>query len=81
MFSSSLIIFAQQHAIIKGNVKISNGKAAPQISIMLKGKSMGSKTDEKGDFVIKHVKAGNYIIKASAGAVAILKLREMCLTY
>lgn len=66
MLFSSLIIFAQQHAIIKGNVKISNGKAAPQISIMLKGKSIGTTTDEKGDFVIKHVKAGNYIIKASA---------------
>ncbi|HWW41091.1 TonB-dependent receptor [Pedobacter sp.] len=66
MLFSSLITFAQQPAIIKGSVRISNGKAAPQISITLKGKSIGTTTDEKGEFTIKHVKSGNYIIKASA---------------
>lgn len=80
MLFSSLIIFAQQHAVINGNVKISNGKAAPQISIMLKGKNIGATTDEKGDFVIKHVKAGNYIIKASAVGIhpteKIISVRE-----
>jgi len=66
MLFSSLIAVAQQHAVIKGSVTIANGKAASQISIMLKGKGIGTTTDEKGDFILKHVKAGTYIIKASA---------------
>ena len=66
MLFSSLITFAQQHAVIKGSVKISNGKAVPQISITLKGKGIGATSDEKGEFVLKNIKAGTYIIKASA---------------
>lgn len=66
MLLSSFITFAQQSATIKGSVRISNGKAAPQISITLKGKNIGATSDEKGEFTLKHVKAGNYTIKASA---------------
>jgi len=66
MLFSSLITFAQQPAVIKGSVRISSGKAAPQISITIKGKSIGTTTDEKGEFTIKHVKSGTYTIKASA---------------
>ncbi|KIO76504.1 TonB-dependent receptor [Pedobacter lusitanus] len=63
---SSLIALAQQSAVIKGKVTISSGKAASQISITLKGKGIATMTDEKGEFVIKHVKAGTHTIKASA---------------
>lgn len=66
MLFSSLLTFAQQPAVIKGSVRISNGKAAPQISITLKGRSIGTITDEKGEFTIKHVKSGTYTITASA---------------
>ncbi|QNK63467.1 TonB-dependent receptor [Pedobacter sp. PAMC26386] len=66
MLLSSLITFAQQHADIKGSVTIVNGKAAPHISVTLKGKGIGAMTDEKGTFTIKHIKPGTYTIKASA---------------
>lgn len=63
---SSFTVSAQQPAVIQGKVTISNGKAAPQISITLKGKSIGTVSNEKGEFTLKHIKAGTYIIKASA---------------
>ncbi|MBB6498823.1 TonB-dependent receptor [Pedobacter cryoconitis] len=64
MLLKCLICFAQQPATIKGSVTISNGKSAPHISITIKG--IGVTSDEKGQFIIKQIKAGSYIIKASA---------------
>jgi len=62
----SIVSFAQQFATIKGKVTASDGKPAPYISIGLKGKGLGSNTDEDGTFTIHRVKPGTYIIKASA---------------
>ncbi|PYF74210.1 TonB-dependent receptor [Pedobacter nutrimenti] len=66
LLSSSLMTFAQKTATIKGNVSTTSGKAAAYISVVLKGKSQGSTSDEHGRFTIQHVKPGTYILKASA---------------
>ncbi|MEH3115034.1 TonB-dependent receptor [Pedobacter terrae] len=58
--------FAQQFGTIKGKVSTSNGKPAAFISIGLKGKGLGTTSDENGSYTIYRVKAGTYTIKASA---------------
>jgi iron complex outermembrane receptor protein len=62
----SLFSFAQQFGTIKGKVSTSNGKPAAFISIGLKGKGLGTTSDENGLYTINRVKAGTYTIKASA---------------
>lgn len=62
----SLFSFAQQFGTIKGKISTSNGKPAAFISIGLKGKGQGTISDDNGLYTINRVKAGTYIIKASA---------------
>lgn len=62
----SLFSFAQQFGTIKGKVSTSNGKPASFISIGLKGKGLGTTSDENGNYTINRVKAGTYTIVASA---------------
>ncbi|MGQ7853011.1 TonB-dependent siderophore receptor [Pedobacter sp. WC2501] len=63
---TSIISFAQQFSTIRGTVTTSNGKPAPYISIGLKGRGQGTISDDNGLYTIHRVKAGTYIIKASA---------------
>jgi iron complex outermembrane recepter protein len=63
---TSIICLAQQYATIRGTVSTSNGKPAAFISIGLKGKGLGTTSDENGSYSINRVKAGTYTIKASA---------------
>jgi len=62
----NLFCFAQQFGTVKGKVSTANGKPAAFISIGLKGKGLGTTTDENGSYTINRVKAGTYTIKASA---------------
>lgn len=77
LFSLTLLLsvfttlsFAQQFGTIKGTVATSDGKPAQYISVALKGKGLGSTTDENGKFTIDRVKVGNYTIKATAVGVS-----------
>ncbi|WP_316735198.1 TonB-dependent receptor [Pedobacter aquatilis] len=58
--------FAQQFSSITGIVTTSDGKPAQYISVGLKGKGIGSITDENGNYQINRIKAGTYIIRTSA---------------
>ncbi|GGI22663.1 TonB-dependent receptor [Pedobacter mendelii] len=62
----SLATFAQQLSTIKGTITTSNGQPAAYISVSLKGKGLGSTSDNNGNYSITKVKPGNYIIKVSA---------------
>ena len=63
----SLGLFAQQATYqVSGKVITRDGNAASGISIVLKGSGQATMTAENGEFTFKRVKAGNYMLIASA---------------
>lgn len=50
---------------IKGTVTTSDGKAAPEVTVLIKGTSKGTVTDETGTFEFRKLKAGNYTLQFS----------------
>ncbi|MCZ4225293.1 TonB-dependent receptor [Pedobacter rhodius] len=63
---SGINSFAQQSSTLKGKIITSDGAPAAFISIGLKGKGLGTTTDENGNYTIPKVKPGTYIIRVSA---------------
>ncbi|RZK12147.1 MAG: TonB-dependent siderophore receptor [Flavobacterium sp.] len=63
IFSTS---WAQQTASIKGRITVSDNSGADNVSIVIKGTQIGAATDADGNYEIKNLKAGNYVIKVSA---------------
>lgn len=65
-----LLIFstawAQQTASIKGRITLSDNSGADNVSVVIKGTQIGAATDADGNYEIKNLKAGNYVIKVSA---------------
>lgn len=66
LFISALSAWAQERGTIKGTISLSDNTAAENISIALKGTSYGTVSDAEGNFEIKSVKAGNYVLRISA---------------
>ncbi|POY35275.1 TonB-dependent siderophore receptor [Solitalea longa] len=65
--ASPLSIFAQSNfGAVKGVVKTSDGKPAEFVSVAIKGSTKGSTTNEKGQFEIKRLQAGDYTIIVSS---------------
>jgi len=58
--------WAQEKATIKGKINLENNQAADNVSIVLKGTKIGTNTDDNGNYEIKNVKPGNYILRVSA---------------
>lgn len=50
---------------VKGTIKTADGSPAEYINIILKGTDKGTVTNGKGEFEIKHVPAGQYVLIAS----------------
>lgn len=59
-------ISAQEKSNIKGQITVNNNESPESISVILKGTRLGTITDENGNYKIKNVKPGTYIIKISA---------------
>lgn len=57
--------FAQQTATIKGKIALSNNENADNVSVALKGTQIGTMTDNLGQYEIKNLKPGNYVLKVS----------------
>jgi iron complex outermembrane receptor protein len=63
MISASLM--AQNKGSVKGVVKSSDGQPAPHVNVILKGTSRGTTANNKGEYEIKNVDAGNYTLQVS----------------
>jgi iron complex outermembrane receptor protein len=57
--------FAQSSGSIKGTVKTSDGTPAEYVNLSIEGSSKGSVADRKGNFEIKNLTPGTYVIVAS----------------
>ena len=62
---TSVSALAQEKATIKGQISLTNGEAADNVSIVLKGTKIGTTTDAGGFYEIKNIKPGNYVIRVS----------------
>ena len=63
---SSLFSFADgKPGSIKGVIKLSDGKPAAYVSVLLKGTAKGVTTNEDGSFFLRNVMAGTYTIEVS----------------
>jgi iron complex outermembrane receptor protein len=58
------ITFAQT-GTITGSVKTADGSPAESVSIAIQGSSKGALTDQKGNYQLRNVKAGQYLLIAS----------------
>lgn len=77
LFSSS--IFAQQTSSIKGRITTADGRVASNISVKLKGTSLGGITTEDGEYQIRKVPVGAYTIVVS-GVGLFTKEKEVTVT-
>lgn len=59
-----------QNGSVSGTIKTSDGNPAAYVSVGLKNTGKTTLTDEKGNFLIKNVTPGSYIIKISAVGVS-----------
>ena len=57
--------FSQSNGRIKGVIKTSDGIGAEFVNVGLKGIAKGSIANAKGEFEIKNIEAGKYILIAS----------------
>lgn len=67
IITSSLNIWANDpiegSGSIKGTVTTSDGKPAPEVSVLIKGSAKGTITDEAGKFELRKLQSGNYILQ------------------
>ncbi|SEW01188.1 iron complex outermembrane recepter protein [Chitinophaga sp. YR573] len=61
-------VFAQNS--VKGTVTTSDGNPAVNVTIRIENSKWGDITNEKGEYTIKYVKPGNWVLKVSAVAAA-----------
>lgn len=54
---------AQGYGIVKGTVTTSDGKAAADVSVQIKGSSRGTITDESGKFELRRLSPGDYTLQ------------------
>lgn len=63
---STVVSLAQNNTgSVKGAVKTSDGKAAQFVNIGLKGTTIGTSADTKGEYELKNVEAGSYTLVIS----------------
>jgi iron complex outermembrane recepter protein len=66
---TSIYLFANDplegNGIIKGKITTSEGKDAPEVSVLIKGTAKGTTTDEQGLFEFRKLKAGVYTLLIS----------------
>ncbi|SHN40495.1 TonB-dependent receptor [Chitinophaga sp. CF418] len=56
------------NGIISGTITTSDGKPASNVTIRIERTKWGGISDEKGEFIIKNVRPGNWLLKVSAVA-------------
>lgn len=61
----SVLTVSAQTGSISGTVTTADGKPAVYVDVALKGTSKGDVTDQSGNYLIKAIKAGTYMIIAS----------------
>lgn len=71
MFLLGTVQAQTKSGVISGIIKTSDGKPAAYVNVGLKSTSRTTQTNENGQYIIKNVMSGTYILKVSAvGAVS-----------
>ncbi|TCN60961.1 TonB-dependent siderophore receptor [Flavobacterium circumlabens] len=59
-------VWSQEKATIKGQITLKNNESPENISVVLKGTKSGTTTDEEGNYTLKNIRPGTYILKVSS---------------
>ncbi|QSB27127.1 TonB-dependent receptor [Flavobacterium sp. CLA17] len=59
-------VWSQEKATIKGQITLKNNESPENISVVLKGTKSGTTTDEEGNYNLKNIIPGTYILKVSS---------------
>ncbi|MFT3750012.1 MAG: TonB-dependent receptor [Agriterribacter sp.] len=59
------VTYGQNNGAVYGTVKTSDGKAASQVTIQLSGKNAPVMTDDYGNYNIRNIIPGNYVLTAT----------------
>jgi len=70
IFLTSISYAQSRNGSVSGAIKTSDGNPASFVSIGLKNTSKTTQSDEKGNFTLKNISPGNYILKISAIGVS-----------
>jgi iron complex outermembrane receptor protein len=73
LFSASLAFsqnIKESHGEIAGSVTTSDGKPAPYVTIRIEHSRWGTVSNERGEYVIRSVRPGNWTVRVSAVASA-----------
>jgi len=62
---STGVLFAQERGRINGKIILSDNSPAENISVELKGTSFGSVSNSKGEYELKNIKPGSYVLRIS----------------
>ena len=62
----SVSLYAQQTGTIRGRVTTSDGTIAEGVTVKVKGTTFGAVTDEDGNYSIRKIPAGSYMLVVSA---------------
>lgn len=65
LINTNIILAQNNIGSIKGSVKTSDGKAAQFVTIGLKGTTIGTSADAKGEYELKNIEAGTYTVVVS----------------
>lgn len=66
MLISSVTLFAQERGQISGTISLSGNTPGENISIALKGTAYSAVSNSQGEYEIKNIKPGSYVLKVSA---------------
>jgi iron complex outermembrane receptor protein len=73
IFFSSIALWSQDRGRISGKITLNNNTAAENISVTLKGTSYSAVSNQYGQYEIKNVKPGTYVLRASAVGIAAIE--------
>lgn len=89
LFFLSLLLFSihvvtaqnvkDNNGIISGTITTSDGKPASNVTVRIERSKWGGISDEKGEFIIKNVRPGSWLLKVSAVA-AVAQERSVTVT-
>ena len=64
-FVFSFVSFAQENGSVSGKITSTDNSGLDDATVTINGTKFGTKTNAAGEFEIKNIKPGNYVLKAS----------------
>lgn len=70
MLFLSIMVAAQERGNINGRITLNNSTSAENITVTVQGTAASAVTNAKGEYEIKNVKAGSYVLKVTSVGIS-----------